>query len=104
MTEAGFQPFAGGWWIAKDPDDEKDYERDWSDWLALSGDDTIASVSWVVDDGLVVVTAKNSNTTTAATVWLSGGTAGRNYNVTCRITTAGGRTCDSSFEVRCRSK
>jgi hypothetical protein len=102
MTD-GFQPFAGGWWIAKDPDAELDYMRDWSDWLTAV-DDTIASVEWIVSDGLEQVVEKNTHTATTATVWLAGGTAGASYPVTCRITTVAGRIEDRSFDVRCQSR
>lgn len=67
----------------------------WSSWL---NGDTIASVAWTVASGLTQ--ESTTNTTTAATIWLSGGTAGTDYEVTCRITTASGRIADRSFVVR----
>lgn len=82
---------------AKDPDSTVDYEWDWSDWLE---GDTIASVVWVVPAGITQTT--QSNTTTAATIWLSGGTDGTTYEVTCRITTAAGRTADRSARIPVR--
>lgn len=81
-------------WIYKDPDAVLDYTVDWSAWL---GTDTIASVTWVVGAG--VTEASSSNTSTTATIWLSGGIAGQAYGVTCRAVTAGGRTDDRSFRV-----
>lgn len=78
----------------KDPNAVLDYTIDWSTWL---GSDTISSSDWVVDSGITENSA--SNTTTAATIWLSGGTAGTAYAVTNRIVTAGGRTEDRTLTI-----
>lgn len=40
------------------------------------------------------------NASTTATVWLSSGTAGVKYLVTCRMTSSAGRIIDDSFQVR----
>lgn len=79
----------------KDPDASLDYRVDWEDWL---NSDTISSVAWTVGSGLTQGTT--TNTTLVATIWLSGGTAGTDYEVTCRITTASGRVNDRTFVVR----
>ena len=79
----------------KDPQAVLDYQIDWSDWL---GSDTIDVSTWIVPEGLALET--DSNTTTTATVWLSGGTARRNYNVTNEIVTAGGRTDDRTITIK----
>jgi len=81
--------------FAKDPDAVLDYAVDWSRWLA--GDEIVTS-EWTVPSGLTKVS--DSKTTTKATVWLSGGTAGQSYTVTNRITTTGGRTEERSFAIR----
>lgn len=83
----------------KDPDEVLDYVRDWS---ADLGADTIATSVWTVPDGLTK--DSDTNTTTTATIWLSGGTLGANYEVLNRITTAGGRTFDKTLRFRIRSK
>jgi len=82
--------------LHKDPDDVLDYLWDWTEWLA-NENDTISSSTFTVETGLT----KNSstNTTTTATVWLSGGTAGQEYDVTNRIVTTGGRTKDETRRV-----
>lgn len=67
----------------KDPEAILDYTVSWSDWL--TSPEIIAGVTWSAVAGITVVS--ESNTTTAATVWLSGGTAGRSYEVTCHVTT-----------------
>ena len=81
----------------KDPDAVLDYSVDWAAWL---GADTIATSTWIVtgpDADLVV--DSDSNSTTATTVWLSGGTVFRTYTVTNRITTAQARTDDRSVVI-----
>ena len=82
----------------KDPNAVVDFTRDWSAWL---GTDTIATSTWVVPTGLTIGTGGTAptNTTTTATVWLSGGTAFGTYIVTNRISTTGGRTDDRSFLI-----
>lgn len=67
----------------KDPDAVLDYTVDWSDWMVSP--EVIASITWVLSAGITSVF--ESNTSSAATVWLSGGTAGRSYEVTCHVTT-----------------
>lgn len=79
----------------KDPDANLDYAIDWSDWLDTG--DTIATSTWLVPTGLTAGT--DSNTTTSATIWLSGGKGGVSYLVTNRITTTAGRETDRSFTV-----
>lgn len=80
----------------KDPDDVLDYVFDFTQshdggdgWL---GNDTIESYEVIVPAGLT----KDSDSESGGkvTVWLSGGTAGIDYVVTCRIVTALGRTKD----------
>lgn len=83
----------------KDPDSTIDYQVDWSEWLA---GDTISSSSWVVPSGLTNESATNSTTT--ATLWVSGGTKGSQYTVTNRIVTAAGRTVDRSFKIKVVNK
>jgi len=83
----------------KDPDATLDYQVDWSEWL---GSDTIASSTWVVDSGITLDI--DTNTTTTATAWLSGGTAGETYTATNRIVTADGRTDDRTITIQIAQK
>ncbi len=68
-----------------------DYQINWEEWLAPS--ESIASATWSMtgpDAALVVEVAAPyapSFDSTFATVWLSGGTIGARYIVTCTITT-----------------
>lgn len=82
-----------------DPQAVLDYKVDWTAWL---GSDTIASSTWTVPAGIT----KNSDsaTTTAATIWMQGGTDGTDYTLVNHITTAGGRQEDQSIVLKVRSK
>jgi hypothetical protein len=59
--------------------------------------ETISTSIWVVPTGIVQNSA--SSTTTTATIWLSGGTAGTTYELTNRIVTNQGRTNDHTIRV-----
>ena len=89
----------------KDPSAVLDYVFDWKEeWLAtgetiavdsetgeklitITADTGITVDSWTEDDGKV-------------TVWLSGGTAGINYKVACKITTSAGRTDERTIWIK----
>lgn len=71
-----------------------DYGVDWSAWL---GTDTIATSTWTVPTGLTV--DSETETTTLATVWLSGGTTGTTYTLVNRITTAAGRQDERTLTI-----
>lgn len=75
-----------------DPDALLDYAYDWEAWL---GTDTISAATWTVPTGLTKEAESHTNTT--ATVWISGGTNETAYQITCHITTAGGREDDRSL-------
>lgn len=80
----------------KDPNAVLDYKFDWTDWLQTS--ETISTSTMTVQSG--ITKDSDSNTTTTATVWLSGGTEGIRYTVTNRITTNQGRTDDRTMLIR----
>jgi len=83
----------------KDPDAVLDYKFDWAAWLAdASPDDTISTSTLTVDSGLTK--DSDTNDTTEAIVWLSGGTAGNTYRVTNSIVTAAGREQDRSIDIK----
>lgn len=86
-------------WPPKDPADVLDYSIDWTEQLALPATpDSIATVAWTVPAGLTK--GADSHAGGVATVWLSGGVAGTDYAVTCRIVTAGGRTIERSAKLQ----
>lgn len=85
--------------FTKDPDAVLDYKVDWSDWLDT---DTIVTSDWTVPTGLTL--ELETNTTTIATVWLSGGAVATSYNVTNEITTADGRTDDRTITIKVKER
>jgi hypothetical protein len=87
--------------VTKDPAAVLDYLFEWSAWLAGDGD-TIASHSVTVPSGITM--DSSSRTTTAVTVWLSGGAVGQTYEIDCHITTAGGRQDSRKMEIHVMDK
>lgn len=80
----------------KDPDATLDYTFDWSAWLTPIAD-SIVSVTWVLTSGITKVS--ESHTTTTATAFISGGVVDATEELTCRITTAGGRIDDRTVSL-----
>jgi len=78
--------------FVKDPQATLDYLVDWAAYL---GTDTIATSTFTADAGITSTQA--TNTTTTATVWLSGGSVGQAYKVVNKIVTAAGRTDERTF-------
>lgn len=88
------------YWIYKDPEAVLDFTVDWATWLGV---DTISGTpTWTVPTGLTK--DSQTNTTTTATAWLSGGSVGQDYVVECKIATAAGRTDERSFVVKVRER
>lgn len=85
-----------------DPDAILDYRWDWTAWLADG--ETISSVDWIVPDGITKDDTRSTHDATTATIWLSGATLGKSYNITCRITTSQDRTDDRTITLRCRER
>lgn len=78
----------------KDPADIRLYTIDWSEWLDGA---TISSSTWSLASGLTNVT--DANTTTTATVKISGGSNGHSYACANTITTSAGETRKVSFDL-----
>lgn len=83
----------------KDPNATKDYVVDWTDYLQ---GDTLATSVFTVPVGLTKDSETNSST--SAIVWLSGGTVGTIYTILNRITTTAGRTDDRSFRIEVKER
>lgn len=107
----------------KDPEDTDPYHIVWcaANGLNTGGvnDDgelqgaTISGTTWTVPAG-IVKDSDNTNAVTVArvaygantvsTIWLSGGTHGTDYTLTCKITTSDSRTLSQSIVVPVRNK
>lgn len=84
----------------KDPEAVLDYAVDWSDWLQ-SGE-TISSYVVTVPTG--ITKASDQQAAGIVTAWLSGGTAGANYDVGVKIVTSLGRTDERTFSIKCADR
>lgn len=91
----------------KDPSAVLDYVFDWraltngtgrTDWLAAG--ETITTKTVTVSTGITLDSDSLTNSSTSVTAWLSGGTAGQSYTVTCRIVTSAGRTDERSIKIQ----
>lgn len=80
--------------FVKDPADILDYTVNWVSWL---NGDTISTSSWSADTGLTV--DSDSNSTTAATAFVSGGTSNTTYGLYNTIVTAAGRTKKAAIYI-----
>ena len=109
----------------KDPDDVKPYFIVWcdptgintgatSDNGTLQGE-TLATVTWTVPTGItkdsdnksaVTIHGVSYSANTVCTIWLSGGTDQRDYDLVCRITTSGSpvRTLDRTIRIPVRAQ
>lgn len=85
----------------KDPDEYLDYGWDWT--ARLTAGETITDSEWILDSTDLIDTAEDL-TDAQSVVWLAGGTLGRRYLVTNRVTTDGGRTFDWSFTLDIRER
>ncbi|MEZ0366794.1 hypothetical protein ACAG26_24275 [Mycobacterium sp. pUA109] len=84
----------------KAPTDTLDYMWDWSEWLASTNGDTIASVAWTASSGITLETSPaTSSTATTATAWIGGGTVATTYTLTCQITTVAGRVAQNTQDI-----
>jgi hypothetical protein len=97
----------------KDPNAVLDYKFDWAALTNQTGDsnwlqdgETIVSETMTVATGLTLDSGVISDSGTSVTVWLSGGTAGTAYNVTCHIVTSNvpAREDDRTIQIRCAER
>ena len=80
----------------KDPSAVLDYAFDWTEWLATGETITVHTIT--ADTGITVDSSTELDG--KVTVWLSGGTAGQNYKVACKITTPAGRTDERTIWIK----
>lgn len=84
----------------KDPSSSVDYSVDWSEWL--SDAESITSTTWSIDpsgNSAPSLGAESAMDTTRS-VFVSGGTLGERYRLSCRIQTDSGRTVDRGLTIR----
>lgn len=95
----------------KDPGDRLDWKFDFKSTTngsdtdvadVLASGETISSRTVTADDGITVDSSSITDTNTSVTVWLSGGTAGEEYTVTCTIVTSAGRTYEEHIKIQVR--
>jgi hypothetical protein len=84
--------------FTKQPGENTDYDFDWTDWMP-SGD-SISTVVVTADAGITLGT--NTQTALVVKQFISGGTDGVDYKVTCRITTAQGRVHQEEITIHVR--
>ncbi|MFY9174404.1 MAG: hypothetical protein WAO24_03565 [Peptococcia bacterium] len=84
----------------KDPSAVLDYVFDWTGWLATG--ETISSYTVTAQSGITL--DSDSATDDTVTVWLSGGTSGSRYRVSCKITTNAGRIDERSMIIDCQNR
>ena len=80
----------------KQPADVLDYDIDYRDWLA-DRSDTLQSATVTAETGLTV--SSFVIVQGVVKVFLSGGTDGGSYKVTCTATTAGGRVKQAEIRI-----
>jgi len=81
----------------KDPDSTLDYTFDWNQgWLATG--DTITTSTWIATPSGVTIVS-SANTTTTATITISGGTHGVSYQLTNNVITANALTGERTIRV-----
>jgi hypothetical protein len=87
-----------------DPDAKKPYFIDWTAYLASPLVDTIATSTWsATPTGLTLYDASEASGVTS--VWISGGKAGKTYQVTNHIvTTTYGIEDDRTFVLVCQER
>lgn len=88
-------------WPSKDPNENLDYQFDWSDRLVTG--ETISTSDFIKESGDVTLGAEDFSGA-LTTLWVSGGTHGSVSVITNRITTSAGRVYDESAKLRVRNK
>lgn len=91
---------AGGADWVKDPGAVLDWKFDWSNWLQPG--ETITTSDMTLTPGVVL--DSETNTSTAAVAWVSGGQPGTPYRLTNKIVTNQGRTDERSITIRVQSR
>lgn len=93
--------------FTKDTNEVLDYKFDFSPLTNGSGDsdyleagETISSQTSTATTGLTIDSSSITDTSTSVTVWVSGGTLGTVYSVTCQAVTSLSRTVERTISIR----
>jgi hypothetical protein len=87
-------------WPSKDPNDSAVYRIDWTDRLA---GDSISTSTWTLLQGSVAL-GSSSNTTTTATVLITGGTIGETATIVNRVTVSSGEQWEQTVKLPVRKR
>lgn len=110
-------------WPFKDPDEEADYDLDWT-WRLYDADelaqakaqknagqtvtivpeDQISTSTFTLPPDVSLVATRASNSGTHTKVWLDGGDEGVTYIIQNEIVTTGGRRFDQSVKLKVKTK
>ena len=82
-----------------DPNETLNYTFNWADAL---GSATISSSTWVITPTGPTL-SNSANTSTTATIYVSGCTQGKIYSLSNRITTNGGVIEEKTITLRCEN-
>ena len=84
----------------KDPAGVNNFTLNWADYLTELGGLTISSSTWTVPAGITQITA--GNTATTATIRLSGGTHGSDYEIVNHVVLSDGQEDERSLTIQVR--
>lgn len=90
--------------FVKDPAAVLDYGFDWAERDWLDAGETVLTADWTIPAPLTIITSEIIADATTAVAWLSGGTAGTDYTISCRIATSAGRTDERSMVLKVRNR
>jgi hypothetical protein len=84
----------------KTPTANLDYSISWEDWL--QDGETISASTWSVPTG--ITKGSDSFGDSAATIWVTDGTDGEDYDLINYIVTSAGRKDDRTIKIKVRAK
>lgn len=83
----------------KDPDSVIDFGFNWATNYLATGE-TISTSTWAVTPSGLTLASTATNTTSQASIFVSGGTAGQIYRLANTITTSLSRTVERTIQIR----
>lgn len=94
---------SGKKYTEKDPNDILDYPFQYTDWLADIADSYLSHVFVITNPAgastpIEIVSSSESNG--VVTPFVKGGTLNKTHQITCRVTTVGGRVKDQSLDFK----